>query len=141
MIRRPPRSTRTDTLFPYTTLFRSELDHAQQRDPAQPDADRAAADQRGRPRCRRVHAAASPSTSATRPRSELVRASVITTSTNRPTSRGWPGKFTERMFSVLPVSSFESLREGPVTSTFCTLPTIRSEEHTSELQSLMRISY
>src|SRR3546814_11626652 len=26
MIRRPPRSTRTDTLFPYTTLFRSPLD-------------------------------------------------------------------------------------------------------------------
>src|SRR3546814_7495083 len=26
MIRRPPRSTRTDTLFPYTTLFRSELE-------------------------------------------------------------------------------------------------------------------
>src|SRR3546814_8685121 len=25
MIRRPPRSTRTDTLFPYTTLFRSRL--------------------------------------------------------------------------------------------------------------------
>src|SRR3546814_17874129 len=40
MIRRPPRSTRTDTLFPYTTLFRSvgaevairiELGHAQAR--------------------------------------------------------------------------------------------------------------
>src|SRR3546814_15454136 len=31
MIRRPPRSTRTDTLFPYTTLFRSLLD-------ARPDA-------------------------------------------------------------------------------------------------------
>src|SRR3546814_11782179 len=40
MIRRPPRSTRTDTLFPYTTLFRSDLppgsiahvfgDHSQQ---------------------------------------------------------------------------------------------------------------
>src|SRR3546814_11781698 len=30
MIRRPPRSTRTDTLFPYTTLFRSEaLGHRQ----------------------------------------------------------------------------------------------------------------
>src|SRR3546814_15866836 len=28
MIRRPPRSTRTDTLFPYTTLFRSGYDHA-----------------------------------------------------------------------------------------------------------------
>src|SRR3546814_10508077 len=27
MIRRPPRSTRTDTLFPYTTLFRSGRDH------------------------------------------------------------------------------------------------------------------
>src|SRR3546814_12685336 len=33
MIRRPPRSTRTDTLFPYTTLFRSVLDeHAGQRE-------------------------------------------------------------------------------------------------------------
>src|SRR3546814_19747622 len=28
MIRRPPRSTRTDTLFPYTTLFRSLIFHA-----------------------------------------------------------------------------------------------------------------
>src|SRR3546814_2946737 len=28
MIRRPPRSTRTDTLFPYTTLFRSHLPRA-----------------------------------------------------------------------------------------------------------------
>src|SRR3546814_14596458 len=28
MIRRPPRSTRTDTLFPYTTLFRSDRDWA-----------------------------------------------------------------------------------------------------------------
>src|SRR3546814_12453417 len=27
MIRRPPRSTRTDTLCPYTTLFRSKQDH------------------------------------------------------------------------------------------------------------------
>src|SRR3546814_18411426 len=27
MIRRPPRSTRTDTLFPYTTLFRSQAPH------------------------------------------------------------------------------------------------------------------
>src|SRR3546814_5272223 len=34
MIRRPPRSTRTDTLFPYTTLFRS--DRAAQRLPFPP---------------------------------------------------------------------------------------------------------
>src|SRR3546814_14541037 len=35
MIRRPPRSTRTDTLFPYTTLFRSMLAQWQQVDRAQ----------------------------------------------------------------------------------------------------------
>src|SRR3546814_20845846 len=34
MLRRPPRSTRTDTLFPYTTLFRS-----MESDPAQPFAE------------------------------------------------------------------------------------------------------
>src|SRR3546814_11283745 len=31
MIRRPPRSTRTDTLFPYTTLFRSVANHYSER--------------------------------------------------------------------------------------------------------------
>src|SRR3546814_16008313 len=40
MIRRPPRSTRTDTLFPYTTLFRSQL---------QPVVDRALAKRSKRP--------------------------------------------------------------------------------------------
>src|SRR3546814_17293831 len=34
MIRRPPRSTRTDTLFPYTTLFRSNQRSARLEDPA-----------------------------------------------------------------------------------------------------------
>src|SRR3546814_9199571 len=34
MIRRPPRSTRTDTLFPYTTLFRSGFGMPQSRRPA-----------------------------------------------------------------------------------------------------------
>src|SRR3546814_5359240 len=34
MIRRPPRSTRTDTLFPYTTLFRSEACHRGTRKPS-----------------------------------------------------------------------------------------------------------
>src|SRR3546814_3481959 len=77
MIRRPPRSTRTDTLFPYTTLFRS---------------GRAAA-----------HPGAYP-----RPLSRHSRA--------RP--RGGAG----------------AALAGPRTGR-------RSEEHTSELQSLMRISY
>src|SRR3546814_12220170 len=31
MIRRPPKSTRTDTLFPYTTLFRSIAGHSERR--------------------------------------------------------------------------------------------------------------
>src|SRR3546814_11551353 len=35
MIRRPPRSTRTDTLFPYTTLFRSRALFAAERDIAE----------------------------------------------------------------------------------------------------------
>src|SRR3546814_14798716 len=37
MIRRPPRSTRTDTLFPYTTLFRSDQDPRLVVDPARRD--------------------------------------------------------------------------------------------------------
>src|SRR3546814_20116642 len=44
MIRRPPRSTRTDTLFPYTTLFRSGQ-YGQ--GASTEDADRRAARQRG----------------------------------------------------------------------------------------------
>src|SRR3546814_9436014 len=81
MIRRPPRSTRTDTLFPYTTLFRSV---------------------RGSRRSR------SPSPSRFRPRT--VRAMAP------------PGK---------------TANHGFRDRKFCA----RSEEHTSELQSLMRISY
>src|SRR3546814_3130141 len=87
MIRRPPRSTRTDTLFPYTTLFRSVR-------PA-----------RGNPHCSYTAALATLST----PRiSRIVR--------KRP-----------------PPSENPRSRVAP--------PTVRSEEHTSELQSLMRISY
>src|SRR3546814_8805899 len=37
MIRRPPRSTRTDTLFPYTTLFRSLDEVPLGGDPGEPD--------------------------------------------------------------------------------------------------------
>src|SRR3546814_11563622 len=40
MIRRPPRSTRTDTLFPYTTLFRSEAAAVPIGDMVQPRAPR-----------------------------------------------------------------------------------------------------
>src|SRR3546814_4335691 len=88
MIRRPPRSTRTDTLFPYTTLFRSAACEMARGDP------RAAA---------KAEKRAHPHVSA---------------STSPPAANGWLRS------SVLEVSVVD-----------------RSEEHTSELQSLMRISY
>src|SRR3546814_13263702 len=62
MIRRPPRSTRTDTLFPYTTLFRSNPDARQRsgarigddrRQPGTVDAERPSA--RNRARQSRLH--------------------------------------------------------------------------------------
>src|SRR3546814_4800551 len=90
MIRRPPRSTRTDTLFPYTTLFRSHGD-------LHPCSGRAPGAARPRP----------PSPGQTRPIGG--RVAVQPSACN---------------MSARIVSSTE-----------------RSEEHTSELQSLMRISY
>src|SRR3546814_4116317 len=92
MIRRPPRSTRTDTLFPYTTLFRSS------RSPV-PESRRA---QRPGPPCRTGDC-----------RWRIRPAPLRSTSTAR--RRSAPGH--------------------------CLSPAPRSEEHTSELQSLMRISY
>jgi ABC-2 type transport system permease protein len=70
-------------------------------------------------RCRPL--VGTPYSATTRARSELVSASVITTSTNWPINRAGAGKFTERMFSVLPVSSFGFLREGlpPARSARC----------------------
>src|SRR3546814_4796197 len=47
MIRRPPRSTRTDTLFPYTTLFRSQDRPAQAR-PAASGGERIRSEEYGR---------------------------------------------------------------------------------------------
>src|SRR3546814_3911272 len=92
MIRRPPRSTRTDTLFPYTTLFRStpkppqrqndEADHSRSRSLAMPSA--------------------------------------------------------ERSYGLLGLSDL-LCRRGTSDGASCAQE--RSEEHTSELQSLMRISY
>src|SRR3546814_2388215 len=93
MILRPPRSTRTDTLFPYTTLFRSH--HR-----AQPTRHGAS----------RRHRVAAPQRPA-----ELARLW-------RRAGRG--GENAERP---------QRQRRSPRGR--------RSEEHTSELQSLMRISY
>src|SRR3546814_8785971 len=103
MIRRPPRSTRTDTLFPYTTLFRSA---ARQRHAArQRMARRAEPDQA---------------------QEFVVRAQ------QQRTDRAGDMLRNEVHGLVLRVPSLcVAARRGAV----------RSEEHTSELQSLMRISY
>src|SRR3546814_3132415 len=85
MIRRPPRSTRTDTLFPYTTLFRSP-------------------GYRGGP---------------------------------PPSDQAAPA-------SAMKPTATATLRLKPSSQVSHSPPTRakgRSEEHTSELQSLMRISY
>src|SRR3546814_2624225 len=103
MIRRPPRSTRTDTLFPYTTLFRSKS----------PRKPRALVDNSGisNKRIRRSNFA----TSAQHFRIRLRRTRDAYRRHSEPNRFGlW----------VTP---------GPNRP--------RSEEHTSELQSLMRISY
>src|SRR3546814_5441997 len=59
MIRRPPRSTRTDTLFPYTTLFRSDggISAAVEHVPAKRDAR---AYGKGRARTQRTAAVSEP---------------------------------------------------------------------------------
>src|SRR3546814_3223160 len=97
MIRRPPRSTRTDTLFPYTTLFRSP---------------------------------GSLLSAATKSSRVLYGESALTASTRCSAVKRATGlnllRSTGDLFRVME-------------------PTVmapnRSEEHTSELQSLMRISY
>src|SRR3546814_13008511 len=79
MIRRPPRSTRTDTLFPYTTLFRSPRRHHARPCPAAPSRlahqgrrrtpprSRARAPHRPLPRCRHGRRPRRPPLSTTRP--------------------------------------------------------------------------
>src|SRR3546814_5657229 len=79
MIRRPPRSTRTDTLFPYTTLFRSQLGF----------------------------------------RSAWTKETISQESS-------------DKVLDLLEVISWKTCKPRD---------DVRSEEHTSELQSLMRISY
>src|SRR3546814_20144555 len=97
-IRRPPGSTRTDTLFPYTTLFRSYR-----------DAGCFAGDV-----------------------SSPARA-VDDTPDDVTGRRRWSE-------APLPLPSLRAKRCPPMLVTTFALQ-CRSEEHTSELQSLMRISY
>src|SRR3546814_4095155 len=127
MIRRPPRSTRTDTLFPYTTLFLSAGRALTVTPPWQSWPDR-----RPNPN---DHAG-----SATRRRTSPCRRSRRNRSRSLSQSLCPAGK--------LPLT-VDRLDHGPAANqadtdeqtVFPALTGWRSEEHTSELQSLMRISY
>src|SRR3546814_5666364 len=94
MIRRPPRSTRTDTLFPYTTLFRSSTSE--------------------------------------RPPLSLLFASVWFLASGRQL----PSRPLKPYFK-----KFKEEGAIAVDRIVMTAEEARSEEHTSELQSLMRTSY
>src|SRR3546814_4126670 len=114
-IRRPPISTRTYTLFPYTTLFRSIFLRAE-RAVKQEDGDPARAGHAviGEPR----HAARSTISAPPMPVAPDTAISPVARSRRSSSSSRVP------------------IRLTPVAPIAC-----RSEEHTSELQSLMRISY
>src|SRR3546814_7657832 len=117
MIRRPPRSTRTDTRFPYTTLFRSARRRRARRD-AQGHASRATALDHLRQwnRVQPLSAHRQPA----RPQRLLLRpARPVAKRRRRKRHRKAPPK---------PPPKNQPRQ-------------LRSEEHTSELQSLMRISY
>src|SRR3546814_9588256 len=109
MIRRPPRSTRTDTLFPYTTLFRSNHSSVLLPSPAIPS------------RNRRKGARPHPLPVQFGPVDQYGRAAIcaVQCSTTSGLERDRPDG------GVRPRGR----------------PGIRSEEHTSETQSLMRILY
>src|SRR3546814_3726480 len=119
MIRRPPRSTRTDTLFPYTTLFRSQ---------AQDRGDPFVLVQ---PRVPRLLAQFDRAQEALGP----VAAGVERVRMRRIGILGQPQQRHQ------PVGQGIVLVAGAAQRQFARLGQQRSEEHTSELQSLMRSSY
>src|SRR3546814_4379677 len=116
MIRRPPRSTRTDTLFPYTTLFRSVRPH--------PSA----------------HARQAPANAPERP---LHRQSAVEFESRRCPPHVRPAPLREATQRTDMRARLPSARRcgAPRATRQSFLPPGRSEEHTSELDSLMRNSY
>src|SRR3546814_4705597 len=101
MILRPPRSTRTDTLFPYTTLFRSVAK-------------------------RDFCSSCSGALATGRLRRSVPRGSDGVTNFSNPTDA-------PRLYLTGAIAT-GAVRPAASAA-------VRSEEHTSELQSLMRISY
>src|SRR3546814_2826750 len=120
MIRRPPRSTRTDTLFPYTTLFRSASFPGCRGSSSLFPSDRLSGD---------GHAIGR-NTDAQERRRERGAAGIDGV---ERAQRGPAERATARLFPLL--------GRGGAERPLPTEQTTRSEEHTSELQSLMRNSY
>src|SRR3546814_6916094 len=121
MIRRPPRSTRTDTLFPYTTLFRSIVVEPQER--------------RGLRGVDTQHIIDGQQRLTTL---QYVLAAI------RLATRELGEKSVEAFLSNALDNPYPDTMGSPEIEVFKVWPTFsdqRSEEHTSELQSLMRISY
>src|SRR3546814_7194276 len=117
MIRRPPRSTRTDTLFPYTTLFRSGDRCENLTGEKRHRCDRIAKLFRHHRRVEQGHA-------------EPAMLFGDEHSGNAQIVEGAQHLVTQR---IVPLRTFADVTERAGIG--------RSEEHTSELQSLMRISY
>src|SRR3546814_2820604 len=137
MTRRPPRSTRTDTLFPYTTLFRSCGERDGRRAPSRLRAHTRRLGVSCRTRTLAVHAFARGCASGVR------CAGFRLTATARP---WWPNLH-DAWQVILEMAASRSI-PWQRTCQNCGVPAscrtrggYRSEEHTSELQSLMRISY
>src|SRR3546814_2675379 len=106
MIRRPPRTTRTDTLFPYTTLFRSK--HG-----------------------RNWGTGAEPQSRDTGQYAERLSDAVHLVAAPRRGGLGGDHQRQRRIYGRVEMDRRGRLGDRRP----------RSEEHTSELQSLMRISY
>src|SRR3546814_6292116 len=126
MIRRPPRSTRTDTLFPYTTLFRSVGGGVAWVAQAASASGTRTTDSRN---ARRIIGARLSRTVIGLPRVAAPRALVFSTGMTKSTARAPVGRRVPAAGSRFSLGRTSCPDEG------------RSEEHTSELQSLMRISY
>src|SRR3546814_9840718 len=126
MIRRPPRSTRTDTLFPYTTRFRSRNQGLvlwrSLGDPGDRGPDALLCPGAGAERSHRR-----------RDRRDAARDARLSGGARRDGGGGQPDQGRQYSRPAEPVRDAGTDRERDRAD--------RSEEHTSELQSPMRISY
>src|SRR3546814_5821417 len=119
MIRRPPRSTRTDTLFPYTTLFRSKA----------------------------LSAILTGGEASDYTAAEPLMAIPVATPKALLADKGYDGdRFRESLLvrgilPIIPPRANRKAPEHPDYGRYKDRNRVRSEEHTSELQSLMRILY